>query len=142
LVTEITNPHWGNYFYWLIAISFIFWGLEVLIPWRKNQHYIRKDFWLDGFYMFFNFFLFSLIVYNALSNVAVAFFNDILMTIGINNLVFFNIEAFPYWGQLFVLFYLEISYSIASIDYYIEFLFYGIFTKYITQSKKWDLLRI
>ena len=74
LVTEITNPHWGNYFYWLIAISFIFWGLEVLIPWRKNQHYIRKDFWLDGFYMFFNFFLFSLIVYNALSNVAVAFF--------------------------------------------------------------------
>jgi len=94
LVTEITNPHWGNYFYWLLAISFIFWGLEVLIPWRKNQHNIRKDFWLDGFYMFFNFFLFSLI---------------------------------------------EISYSIASIDYYIESLFYGIFTKYITQSKKWDL---
>ena len=93
LVTEITNPHWGNYFYWLIAISFIFWGLEVLIPWRKNQHYIRKDFWLDGFYMFFNFFLFSLIVYNALSNVAVAFFNDILMTIGINNLVFFNTKT-------------------------------------------------
>jgi sterol desaturase/sphingolipid hydroxylase (fatty acid hydroxylase superfamily) len=74
--------------------------------------------------MFFNFFLFSLIVYNALSNVAVAFFNDILMTIGINNLVFFNIEAFPYWGQLFVLFLLRdfIQYCIHRLLHRVPFL--------------------
>ena len=89
LVREIMNPHWGNYFYWLLLISLIFWSLEIFIPWRKNQKNIRKDFWLDGFYMFFNFFLFSLIVYNAVSNVAVAFFNDVLMSIGIDNLAFF-----------------------------------------------------
>ncbi len=104
LINEILNPHWGNYFYWLIAISLFFWTLEIVIPWRKKQARIRKDFWLDGFYMFFNFFLFSLIGYNAVSNVAVEFFNDGLKTVGIDNLAFFNIASFPYWGQLLILF--------------------------------------
>lgn len=101
---EILNPHLGNYFYWLIGISLFFWSLEVFIPWRKNQNKIRKDFWLDAFYMFFNFFLFSLIGYNALSNVAVTFFNDLLKSMGIDNLAFFNIAGFPYWAQLLILF--------------------------------------
>ena len=104
LVNEILYPHWGNYFYWLIGISLFFWSLEIIIPWRKNQKTIRKDFWLDGFYMFFNFFLFSLIGYNAVSNVAVEFFNDGLKSVGIDNLAFFNIKSFPYWGQLLILF--------------------------------------
>ena len=42
LVSEILNPHWGNYFYWLIGISLVFWILEVVMPWRKNQNKIRK----------------------------------------------------------------------------------------------------
>lgn len=104
LVNEILNPHWGNYFYWLIGISLFFWSLEIIIPWRKNQQKIRKDFWLDAFYMFFNFFLFSLIGYNAVSNLAVEFFNDGLKSIGIDNLAFFNIASFPYLGQLLILF--------------------------------------
>ena len=104
LVHEILNPHWSNYFYWLFGISLFFWILEIVIPWRKNQSKIRKDFWLDVFYMFFNFFLFSLIGYNALANVAVAFFNDGLKSIGIDNLALFHIESFPYWGQLLILF--------------------------------------
>ena len=103
LVREILNQHWGNYFYWLIAISLVFWSLEIITPWRRNQSKIRKDFWLDVFYMFFNFFLFSLIIYNAVSNVAVEFFNDGLKTIGIDNLSFFRIESFPYWSQLLIL---------------------------------------
>ena len=44
LVREIMNPHWGNYFYWLLLISLIFWSLEIVFPWRKNQKNIRKDF--------------------------------------------------------------------------------------------------
>ncbi len=104
LINEILNPNWGNYFYWLLGISIFFWSLEIIIPWRKNQAKIRKDFWLDGFYMFFNFFLFSLIGYNAVSNVAVEFFNDGLKSIGIDNLAFFNIVSFPYWSQLLILF--------------------------------------
>jgi len=59
LVNEIMAPGWSNYFYYLIILSLVVWGLELLFPWRKNQKAFRKDFWLDGFYMFFNFFLFA-----------------------------------------------------------------------------------
>jgi hypothetical protein len=65
---EILYPTWGNYFYWLLGLSLFFWLLEIMLPWRKHQARIRQDFWLDGFYMFFNFFLFSLIGFNAISN--------------------------------------------------------------------------
>ena len=73
---EITHPSWTNYFYWLIGVSILFFALEVVIPWRKKQATLRKDFWMDAFYMFFNFFLFSLIIYSAASNVIVNLFND------------------------------------------------------------------
>ena len=62
-------PWYTNYFWGLIVISLAVWVLEMLFPWRKNQSFIRKDFWLDGFYMFFNFFVFSIIIsgfYNVL----------------------------------------------------------------------------
>ena len=55
-------PLYTNYFWGLIIISLIVWGLEIAFPWRKNQAVFRKDFWLDGFYMFFNFFIFSIII--------------------------------------------------------------------------------
>lgn len=97
---EITNPSWHNYFYWLIGVSAFFFLLEVVSPWRKNQPKFRKDFWLDFFYMFFNFFLFSLIVYNAASDVVVNFFNDTLASIGITNLVAFEVMSWPMWAHL------------------------------------------
>ena len=34
---EITNPHWKNYFYWLIGVSAFFFLLEVTAPWRRDQ---------------------------------------------------------------------------------------------------------
>lgn len=124
LTNEILHPHWGNYFYWLIAISLFFWVLEILFPWRKNQALFRKDFWLDGFYMFFNFFLFSLIGYNAISNIAIVFFNDSLKLVGIDNLTLFHIEDFPYWSQLFALFIIRdfIQYFIHRILHVVPFL--------------------
>ena len=71
-----------NGFYFLIAISLIIWVLEILLPWRKNQAKIRKDFWQDTFYMFFNFYLFGLLIYAALSSVSVKFFKDLLAPLG------------------------------------------------------------
>lgn len=103
LWSEITNPGWHNYFYWLIIVSVFFFLVEILSPWRKNQPKFRKDFWLDFFYMFFNFFLFSLIIYNAASDVVVNLFND-----GIRNLTGFNLQAnnplngAPLWAILLV----------------------------------------
>ena len=104
LSSEILYPSWHNYFWWLLGISLVVWSLELVFPWRKNQAAIREDFWLDGFYMFFNFFLFSLIGYNAVSNVAVEAFNDFLALFGINNLVAFQIAAWPVWSQFLLLF--------------------------------------
>lgn len=104
LSSEIFYPSWHNYFWWLIGISLVVWGLELAFPWRKNQATIRADFWLDGFYMFFNFFLFSLIGYNAISNVAVEAFNDFLLLFGIKNLVAFEIASWPVWSQFLLLF--------------------------------------
>ena len=57
-------PWTGNYFWGLIVISLIVWGLELLFPWRKQQAILRKDFFLDGFYMFFNFFIFFIFKYS------------------------------------------------------------------------------
>jgi sterol desaturase/sphingolipid hydroxylase (fatty acid hydroxylase superfamily) len=104
LSSEILYPSWHNYFWWLLGISLVVWSLELVFPWRKNQATIREDFWLDGFYMFFNFFLFSLIGYNAVSNVAVEAFNDFLALFGINNLVAFQIASWPVWSQFLLLF--------------------------------------
>ncbi len=104
LTSEVLNPSWHNYFYWLIGLSIFAWVAEIIFPWRKDQARIRQDFWLDGFYMFFNYFLFSLIAYNAISNVFVDLFNNTLGAVGINNLVAIEIASWPAWLQLFTLF--------------------------------------
>jgi len=104
LIEEITNPGWTNYFYWLLGLSLLVFALEIIIPWRKKQPIFRKGFWLDAFYMIFNFFLFSLIGYNALSNVGVELFNDFLGLFGIDNLVAIEVQDFPVWAQLLIMF--------------------------------------
>ncbi|MFZ6051451.1 sterol desaturase family protein [Halocola ammonii] len=98
------KPWYENYFYWLILVSLVVWSLEIIIPWRKNQKVFRKDFWMDAFYMFFNFFLFSLIAYNSISNVGVELFNDFLNWLGFENLVAIEISSWPKWLQLLLLF--------------------------------------
>lgn len=97
---------WENYFYGLILISLIVWVLEILYPWRKDQSIFRKDFWLDFFYMFFNFFLLNLIMLIALSNIAAQFFDDVLNIIGVSitDLQLFNINSFQYWIRIAIFF--------------------------------------
>ena len=101
LLHEITHPHWRNYFYWLILVSTFFFLMELLEPWREKQPRFRKDFWLDFFYMFFNFFLFSLIIYNAASDVVVRLFNDIIQGITAFDLQASNpMRNWPMWAIL------------------------------------------
>ena len=100
---EVTHPDWHNYFYWLLLVSAFFFALELLSPWRKGQPRFRKDFWLDFFYMFFNFFLFSLIIYNALSNVVVNLFNNGILAVSGFNLKASNpLNSLPYWSVLLI----------------------------------------
>lgn len=104
LVREITNPSWNSYFYGLIVVSLFFFILEQLKPWHQKQPRIRKDFWLDGFYMFFNFFIFPLIIFTAVSNAASQVFNDFLSLFGITNWVAVSVAAMPRWLQLLTFF--------------------------------------
>lgn len=106
LRSEITSFHWENYFYGLLLISLVIWGLEIRFPWRKKQKIFRKDFWLDLFYLLFNFFLLNLIVLIALSNTAEAIFIDVLATFGISfeSIQLIDLSRFPWWVSLFIFF--------------------------------------
>lgn len=109
LVQEITfsytyKPHWQNFFYFLVAISLFFLVLEWVKPWRKDQARFRKDFWLDVFYMFFNVFLFGLIIFSAAENVLVKAFNDFLALFGVENIVALEIQQLPVWAYFLILF--------------------------------------
>jgi sterol desaturase/sphingolipid hydroxylase (fatty acid hydroxylase superfamily) len=102
-------PWYMNYFYGLIVISLIVWGLELAFPWRKNQRPIRKDFWLDGFYMFFNFFVFSIAVAGfyeligalnsdlGITMKSLAIFDMSAWSMGVQLLVFFIVLDFVQW---------------------------------------------
>ena len=94
-------PFYQNYFWGLILISLLVWGLEIVFPWRKNQAVFRKDFWLDAFYMFFNFFIFSVVIAGFYS-VLELIFNDLGITI--KSLAFINLENLPNWLQLLIFF--------------------------------------
>ena len=104
LWSDITNPSWNSYFYWLIIVSLAFFALEIIMPWRKKQKLWRKDFWLDVFYMFFNFFIFSLIIYNAASDVVVNLFNDGIRSItgGFDLQANNPLRSLPYWSILII----------------------------------------
>ncbi|MCK5401805.1 MAG: sterol desaturase family protein [Flavobacteriaceae bacterium] len=94
-------PWYNNYFWGLIIISLIVWLLEIAFPWRKNQSIIRKDFWLDAFYMFFNFFIFVILISGFYKILGLAFAD-----IGITekSLSILDISSWPIWSQLLVFF--------------------------------------
>ena len=102
-------PWYNNYFWGLIAISLLVWTLEILFPWRKYQSIFRKDFWMDGFYMFFNFFIFAIVISGFYKLLGVLF-NDIgissksLAILDLSNLamvfqllIFFVVLDFVQW---------------------------------------------
>jgi sterol desaturase/sphingolipid hydroxylase (fatty acid hydroxylase superfamily) len=104
LFNQMLNPSWHNYFYWVIGTSVVIFFLEKWFPWRKNQPALRHDFWLDTFYIFWNYFLFSLVLYNALSDVFVQLFKDFLGLFGIKNLLAIQLGGLPAWVQLLIIF--------------------------------------
>jgi sterol desaturase/sphingolipid hydroxylase (fatty acid hydroxylase superfamily) len=94
-------PWYNNYFYGLLLISLAVWALELAYPWRKQQGAFRKDFWLDGFYMFFNFFVFSIAIAGTYKLLEVGFAS---IGVNIDGMVFFDLGAFPMWAQLLIFF--------------------------------------
>ncbi len=94
-------PWYMNYFWGLILLSLLVWGLEILFPWRKNQSIFRKDFWLDAFYMFFNFFIFAIVI-SGVYKLLGLFFTD--MGISSKSLAIIDLTSLPSWAQLLIFF--------------------------------------
>ncbi|MFT6601706.1 MAG: sterol desaturase/sphingolipid hydroxylase (fatty acid hydroxylase superfamily) [Dokdonia donghaensis] len=94
-------PWYSNYFWGLIILSLLVWSMEILFPWRKEQSVFRKDFWLDGFYMFFNFFLFAIAISGFYKLLQLGF-EDI--GISEDSLALFDPSSWPMWSQLLVFF--------------------------------------
>jgi len=94
-------PWYLNYFYGLIAISLVVWTLELLFPWRKDQKVFRRDFWLDAFYMFFNFFVFAIVISGFYSVLEYGFSS---VGIKIDSIALINMDQFPAWVQLLIFF--------------------------------------
>ncbi len=94
-------PWYTNYFYGLILISQVIWILEIIFPWRKEQSIFRKDFWLDAFYMFFNFFLFAIAISGFYKLFGVLFLD---LGISSKSLALVDISSWVPWVQLLVFF--------------------------------------
>ena len=94
-------PWYNNYFWGLIAISLFVWMLEMVFPWRKEQSVFRQDFWLDGFYMFFNFFIFSIAI-SGFYKLLGAVFND--LGVSAKSMTIIDLSSVPAWAQLLVFF--------------------------------------
>lgn len=97
-------PWYNNYFWGLILISLMVWGFEILFPWRKSQSIFRKDFWLDAFYMLFNFFVFAIIISGVYSTLELWFSS---FGLSVKSLVVLDIATFPMWSQLLIFFLLS-----------------------------------
>ena len=104
IVLDPSIPWYENYFYALILISLVVWCLELAFPWRKDQAMFRKDFWLDGFYMFFNFFLFAIAV-SGLYSVIEHFLGG--FGISMQSLTLIDVGRLPGWAALLVFFILN-----------------------------------
>lgn len=107
-VSLIVDPISGNFlnpFYFLILVSLFVWGLEIVWPWRRQQKVIRKDFWLDAFYMFFNYFFFNLLIFAALSSTTQALFATAMGALGLPTEYVFNfMVGMPEWSRVLVFF--------------------------------------
>jgi sterol desaturase/sphingolipid hydroxylase (fatty acid hydroxylase superfamily) len=94
-------PWYTNYFWGLIVISLFVWFLEIAFPWRKQQAIFRRDFWLDVFYMFSNFFIFSIIISGVYTILGLLFGE---FSITSKSLALFDISHWAPWLQLLVFF--------------------------------------
>ena len=103
-VTFQSTPWFENYFWFLVVLSLLVWVLEILFPWRKNQSIFRKDFWLDFFFMFFNFYIFNLVIFIAFSKFVTKLIYDV-SDADITGVSVFDMSGLG-WGWQMLIFFL------------------------------------
>lgn len=98
-----------NGFYYLILVSLLIWVLEIALPWRKKQALIRKDFWLDSFYMFFNFYFFNVLGFAVIVKLTYMTFTDFLGLFGYTKGVLFDLSG-SHWLLQVLLYFLLVDF--------------------------------
>ncbi len=100
-VTFQTEVWYQNYFLWLLVISAIVFGLEIIFPWRKNQKIFRKDFWMDFTYMFLNFYVFAFFLtgFYVLIGQLIAYTG-----VDMSSYSLLDLSKFPIWSALLIFF--------------------------------------
>lgn len=98
-----------NGFYYLILVSLLIWMLEIALPWRKKQALIRKDFWLDSFYMFFNFYFFNVLGFAVIVKLTYMTFTDFLGLFGYTKGVLFDLSG-THWLLQAILYFLLVDF--------------------------------
>lgn len=96
---DATHPGWGSYFTLLVVVSGLAALAEQVAPWRRQPR-LREGFALDLWWVFFNFYGFSLLGFQALSQVSDAAIGDGLRAIGVPSLAVGSVAALPVWAQL------------------------------------------
>lgn len=104
---DILQPSFGSYFYWLVLLSAFVYSLEVIFPWRRNQKRIRKDFFLDSFYMFFNMFIIHFLGFKFISSFSEKSFRELLEFVNMGWLLGDRLINLPIILHLLVLFMLR-----------------------------------
>ena len=101
---SLTVLGWRNFLVLLVLVSAFFWLWEILLPWRKNQSILRKDFWLDGFYMLFIMLFFPLLGFAFVYAGAEALLLKLLGPAGLRGLQVLPLDTLPVALQLLILF--------------------------------------
>jgi sterol desaturase/sphingolipid hydroxylase (fatty acid hydroxylase superfamily) len=128
----VKTTFWG-----LIIISLVVWIFEIIFPWRKSQKIFRKGFWIDIIYMFFNFFLFSIIIvgfYEAFNKLLFDLFG-----IASNSIALIDLSTFSQISQLIIFFITVDFFQWLTHIMMHRFDFLWKFIKFIIQSKRWAL---
>lgn len=97
---------WGNYLTLLLVLSAGVWLWELRSPWRREQKAIREGFFLDAFYMFFNFFGFSLVGYAAIDAMVRHGAEGLFAKVGLN-IGSIDVSAWPSIAKLLLFFVLR-----------------------------------
>lgn len=102
LVAQILNPTLTSSLTTLLGVSILIWSLELIRPWRTHQSSFRKDFFLDMFYMFFNFFLAPWLFLNLIYMISYSYVGRHL-----DALPSLSISSWPGWIQILLLFLIQ-----------------------------------
>lgn len=104
LYYNLSHFSYHNYIVVLLVVSILVYFLELAFPWRKEQNKIRKDFYLDAFYMFFNLFIFSVLIFAALSDTADYLMKQIFGYNWRSNMAIVNVKNLNPGIQILILF--------------------------------------